>query len=244
MPLIVPGSMQIGPRPSGSSAPSTLPAYLTSIGKDSFYARFVAGTNMYVNSDKTGGAVSIDNLVGSWDYDAANTSNWSAYWTQATSGNRPYYKTAGGVNSLYAPSNDTATDADTRHMQLSSTSQLNGTYSIFVKCPLLARDTRAVFSHNISQCAILSSSGSSQLLTLFSNNSSTADQLINVVRNSPGTSSGVTLIGLSQTGTGHNGVAPYLLRRTSNYSWSAISEIWFTPQLTAAELDAAMTFIT
>jgi hypothetical protein len=65
-----------------------------------------------------------------------------------------------------------------------------------------------------------------------------------VLRNTPGTSSGNCIIGASQTGTGHNGAAPRLLRRTTSYSASAISELWFTPQLTAAELDAAMAFIT
>lgn len=243
MAILTSGAIVLGPTGGGSSGPASVPEYLESIGKDSWYARFVAGTNMYVNADKTGGAVSLDDTVGSWDYDSANSSNWSAYWTQSNSPDRPYYKAAGGVNSLYAPTNSTALDSDSRHMQLSSTTQLNGEYSILIKFPLLARDGRSIYSHNGTHVYIAASSGSSQLLTLSANNSTVADQLTSVTRNSPGTSSGVTLVGLTQTGTGHNNAAPYLLRRSSQYSWSAISEIWFTPQLTAAELDGAMTFI-
>jgi hypothetical protein len=51
------------------------------------------------------------------------------------------------------------------------------------------------------------------------------------------------MIGITQSGTGHNGTAPYLLRRSTQYSISAISEIWLMPALTANELDAAMTFV-
>lgn len=244
MPLIVPGSMQIGPRPSGSSAPATLPEYLASIGKAAWYAQFVAGTNMWTGSALNGSAISLNDAVGSWGVNSSNTSNFSAYWTQATSGDRPYYRAANGINSLYAIENSPTGAQETRNLQLSSSTVLNGTYSILMRIPILARDNRPLYSHNNTNAAIISGLGSNLLLNLYSNNSQVADQITSVARNAAGTSSGSCLVGLSQSGTGHNNNAPYLLKRSTQYSSSAISEIWFMPQLTATELDAAMTFIT
>jgi len=226
----------------GGSSITTLPQYLTSIGKDSFYARFAAGIGMYVNSDKTGGAVALNGTVGSWEADPANTSNFTAYFTQSASGDRPLYAAANSINSLYASGNATG---DSRHMDLNSTSILNGAYSVLVRHPLLARDSKAPYSHNGTAFYWSTSTGAGSILSAISaGGSSAADQCNWVLRNTPGTSSGNCIIGASQTGTGHNGTAPRLFRRTTAYSASAISELWVTPQLTAVELDAATTFIT
>lgn len=224
----------------GGSSITTLPQYLASIGKNSFYARFVAGTNMFVNSDLTGGAVALNGTVGSWQAEAANTSNFTAYFAQAASGDRPLFAAANGVNSLYASGNATG---DSRHMDLTSTSILNGAYSVLCRHPLVARDSRAPYSHNVSTVYWITSTGAGTMLTFAAGGQTSADQIIWVVRNTPATSAGNCVVGLSQTGTAHNGTAPRLLRRTTNYSASAISELWFTPQLTANELDAAMAFI-
>lgn len=226
----------------GSSSPATLPAYLASIGKNSFYARFVAGTNMWTGSALNGSAATLNGNVGSWGVDSANTSNFSAYWTQASAADQPYYQAANGVNSLYAPTNAGA--GDSRHMQLSSTTALNGTYSLLIRVPYMARDNRWIYSHNTAHFGVSSLTGSNSLFTATSNNSAVMDQIACVVRNTAGTSSGNALIGITQSGTGHNNSAPYLLRRSSQYSSSGISEIWLMPALTAAELDAAMTFVT
>lgn len=240
MPLVVNGAHVLGPAASSSIA--TLPAYLASIGKNSFYARFVAGTGMYVNSDKTGGAVALNGAVGSWEADPANTSNFTAYFAQSAGTDRPLYAAANGVNSLYALTNSTLSDS--RYMELNSTSALNGAYTVLCRHPLLARDNRSPYSHNGTQVYWNSGTGAGSLFSAAGAAGTTAvDQIIWVVRNTAGTSSGNLVIGVSQTGTGHNGFAPRLLRRTSSYSASAISELWFMPQLTALELDAAMTFI-
>lgn len=241
MPLVINGSHTLGPAASGSGI-TTLPAYLASIGKNSFYARFVAGTGMFVNSDLTGGAVALNGTVGSWQSEAANTSNFTAYFAQSASGDRPLYAAANSVNSLYASGNATG---DSRHMDLNSTSALNGAYTVLVRHPLLARDSKAPYSHNNTQFYYSSSTGAGSFLAAVSaGGSSAADQAIHVVRNTPATTSGNCIVGVSQTGTGHNGFAPRLFRRSTAYSASAISELWFTPQLTAAELDAAMDFVT
>ena len=232
------GSMYV----SRGSSISTLPAYLASIGKNSFYARFVAGTGMYVNADLTGGAVALNGTVGSWQAEAANTSNFTAYFAQSASGDRPLYAAANSVNSLYASGNSSG---DTKHMELNSTSALNGAYTVLVRHPLLARDSKTPYSHNGTAFYWSTSTGAGSILSAINaGGSSAADQVIWVLRNTPGTSSGNCIIGASQTGTGHNGTAPRLFRRTTSYSASAISELWFTPQLTAAELDAAMSYIT
>lgn len=241
MPLVVNGSHVLGPAASGSGI-TTMPAYLASIGKNSWYARFVAGTNMFVNADLTGGAVALNGTVGSWQAEAANTSNFTAYFTQSASGDRPLYAAANGVNSLYASGNATG---DSRHMDLNSTTTLNGNYTVIARHPLLARDSKSPYSHNGTAVYWGSAAGGGNLLAAVgANGTAVADQVTHVVRNFAGTSSGNCIIGVSQTGTGHNGFAPRLLRRSTSYSASAISEIWFMPVLTDVQLDAAMAFIT
>lgn len=241
--LIVNGAMTLGAAPTASV--STLPAYLSSIGKNSWYARFAPGTNMWTSSGLTGSAVSLNGNLGSWGPDSSNTSNFTAYWNQATVSNYPVYAAANGINSLYSSSNNPAGAGDTRHLQLSSTTALNGAYTVIVRMPLIERDGRSPFSHNSSSVYFISGSGSSQLLSAIGASGTTVpDQIIHVVRNTPGTSIGNCTVGISQTGTAHNGTAPYLLRRSTTYSASAISDLWFTPQLTASELYTAMTFIT
>jgi hypothetical protein len=229
----------------GSSSIATLPQFLTSIGKDSFYARFYQGIGMYVNADKTGGAVALNGTVGSWEADPANTSNFTAYWTQSTTGDRPHYATANGINSLYSSSNNPSGAADQRHLILSSTTALNGNYSLLMRLPILARDNRTPYSHNGTQVYFGTSTGGGSLFSAVAAGGSTAaDQVTHCVRNVAGTTSGNAIVCISQTGTGHNNTAPNLLKRSTAYSSSAISELWFTPLLTIAELDAAMTFIT
>lgn len=243
MSLRIPGSTRLGPRSSGSSI-TTLPAYLASIGKNSWYARFVAGTNMFVNSDLTGGAVALNGIVGSWQAEAANTSNFTAYWSQSNAANRPHYATANSVNCLYSSTNNPAGVGDTRHLQLTSTTALNGAYSFLIRLPIYERDSRTPYSHNNVFYFVSSSGAGSLFASVVASGFTAADQVPHVYRNTPGTSSGNLLMGMSQTGTGHNGTAPYVLRRSTTYSASAISELWLVPQLTANELDAAMTFVT
>ena len=79
----------IGPRPAGG--PTTLPAYLTSIGKASFYGIFKPGVNCFANSDGSGGAVATGGAVGCWV--AEQAVNWTAKWIQATAASRPLYST-------------------------------------------------------------------------------------------------------------------------------------------------------
>jgi hypothetical protein len=232
--------MSLGAAPT--AAISSLPAYLTSIGKDSWYAQFLAGTEMYVNNNKTGGAVSLDGTVGSWAPNPENTSGFTAYFAQASLVDRPLYAAANGVNSLYAAGN---ASGDARHMELSSATALNGAYTVICRHPLLARESKTPYSHNTNNVMwVTSTNGQPLFASIAASGQSTADQIIHVIRNTPATTAGDCLIGLSQTSTTHNGFAPRLLRRSTGYSASAIRELWFTPQLTAVELYAAMTFIT
>lgn len=229
--------------PSGGSSITTLPQYLTSIGKDSWYAQFLAGTEMYVNNNKTGGPVSLNNTVESWAPNPANTSNFTAYWTQAGgAAAAPYYAASNGVNSLVGTGND---GGGSRYMDLSSTTALNGAYTVICRHPFLARDGRSPYSHQATTVYWTTGSGSTQLFGVIAAGGTTSpDQIIHVVRNTPATSGGNAIFGLSATGTGHNNNAPRLFRRSANYSATSISELWFIPLLTAIELDGAMAFIT
>ncbi len=242
MPLIIPGSTRLGPAASGSGI-TTLPAYLASIGKNSWYAQFLAGTEMYVNSNKTGGAVALNSTVGSWAPNPSNTSNFTAYWTQAGGAAAyPYYAASNGINSLVGTGNDAG---DARYFDLSSTTALNGAYTVICRHPFVARDGKSPYAHNTSSVYWATGTGSTQLFSIVSAAATTvADQVIHVIRNTPATSGGNAIIGISQTGTAHNNTAPRLLRRSTGYSITSISELWFVPQLTSVELDAAMAFIT
>ena len=244
--LISAGSIVLGPTGGGSSGPTTLPEYLASIGKNSWYARFIVGTDLWTGTNLTGSAVTLDSAttIGSWGYDTANTSNFTAYWT-TTGGTtaQPYYKTQNGVGAVVGTGNSNGA-GDQRYMQLTSTTALNGAYSMIVRVPLLYRDSKSVYSHNGTTVYFSSAAGAGTLISVAASGQSAIDQIIHVVRSTPGTSSANCLIGISQTGTGHNNFAPYLGRRSSAYGESAVREIWFTPQLTATELDNAMVFVT
>ena len=240
--------MTLGPAPVAAIA--TLPAYLASIGKNSWYARFVAGTNMWTGQTLNGSASTIvtppanagSGNVGSWGPDSANTSNFTAYWSTGVGASTyPYYAVSNGINSLVATGND---NGDARYMDLTSTSALNGAYTVIVRHPFLARDSKTPYSHNGTAIYWATSTGAGSIFSAVSASGTNAsDQVIWVLRNTPATSGGNCVFGLSTTTTGHNGFAPRLFRRTTNYSVTSFSELWFTPQLTAVELNAAMAFI-
>lgn len=88
MPIVLPGSLQLGPR--GSSAPSTLAAYFASLGKTQ-YSIFNQGSGMYQTSAGTG-AVDSGDPVGCWvaQYQAGET--WKFH--QPTAASRPTYSTS------------------------------------------------------------------------------------------------------------------------------------------------------
>jgi len=111
MPIEMAGALRLGPRPTGSAAPTTLVEYLESIGKDSWYSIFEAGTGMFQNSNGTGSVASGD-PVGCWV--AAYQVGATFKFHQPTSGSRPTYSTTqydqptiygnGSSHSLYTDS--------------------------------------------------------------------------------------------------------------------------------------------
>ena len=219
---------------SGGGAIMTIPPLLASFGKSSWYAQFLIGTETYVNADKTGGAVSVGGNIGSVGANPANTSNFTAYFTSSGGvTNQPYLATQSGTNVVVGTGNDVG---DTRYLLLNSTTALNGAYSVVVKLPFLSRDARSFYSHNNVQVD-MRPAGNTQISIITTSASGTnSDQTIQCVKSSPGTSSGIATFGVTQSGTGHNGFAPYLLRRSTAYSMSKISEVWLMPALTADEL--------
>lgn len=87
MPLIVPGSLQLGPR--SPAAPTTLIEYLASINKTSFYARWGASFGRAAQADGSGGPVPSGGAVGCWA--PIQQSNFPYKFVQVTTASRPAY---------------------------------------------------------------------------------------------------------------------------------------------------------
>ena len=143
--LIVPGSLVIGPKPVASSAPATLVDYLTSIGKASWYGRYLASYGLAPNSDGTGGTVALNGAVGCWA--PVQQVGFDHKWIQTVTGNRPAYVLSDSVASI------TGNGANAR-MSLSSTTALDGMlYTILISAQI-ANDAGYPFSHNLTGNAL------------------------------------------------------------------------------------------
>lgn len=232
MPLLIDGSLQIGPR--GAASITTVPEYLASISKNSWYIGYVAGSGMASNSDGSG-TVSDGGAVGKWSPIYYTSGLDTVAFTQATSGNRPAYGASrNGLPGIYG-------DASAWHMNLNSTTQLNGSYTVLIKAWTVL-ETAHVYSHNSNGVA-------------WSTATTTQDQfIVNSVQTQvsksvfytpvPSTTQ-VANVGWSTTGTAHNGFAPRILMRTSGTapSSSTIHTLWLVPVLTASEIRGALAFL-
>ncbi len=236
MPILIPDSLQIGPRAAGS--PSTLTDYLTSIGKAGSFSRFLASSGLAPNSDGSGGAVADGGAVGYWT--PIQQAGLNIKFIQATSANRPAYGASrDGTPGVYG-------NASSWWLALDSTTAMNGAHSLLIS-GLLPAEAATPYSANITQFALTTITTGAEPI-LFTNSQLLGNQLPHVWRKEwkSGVSANRVRFGVAVSGTAHNNNAPNILRRSNNTNFSSgtIFEIVLIgAPLTAAELDQAVQYL-
>jgi hypothetical protein len=250
MPLLIPTSAVLGPRPTGG--PATLPAYLVSIAKDSFYGIYTPGQNMAPNSDGSGGAVADGGAVGSWS--TSEALNWNWKFIQASAAARPAY---GATISPLGPA--IYGNGTSQWMKLNSDTALNGGYTVLMSFET-TNTAGAVFSQNgvnfawrelLNLYPAVYVTGDARLgvalpravqeigiaETVIAANAATdwkSYRSVAVSSPSPGTVAGNALNGFPFVLLSSNGV--------NLFSSARIAKIAFTPRLTRAECVQAITY--
>lgn len=235
MPLHIPGSLQLGPRPS--SGPSTLVEYLESIGKDSWYGIYEAGYEMYANSDGSGGAVADGGAVGCWGPREQVSFNYK--FIQATAASRPLYSTT-----LSAIGPTISGNGSSWRSYLNSTTALN------LNCTILLH-----YENSNTEGYIFSQSGDNWCVygrannkpdTYYANSIEIGDSLARAESaSSTGTWTRNRKLAISSgASTARYNNAPFIFARSSGaYHASRISNIAFVPTLTASECAKALEFV-
>lgn len=219
-----------------ASPPGTLPAYLTSIGKDSWYGGFLAPNNLYSDISNTIPVTTDGAAWRNWlPYQSAG--GFSASFGQTTGSRRCALGTSrNGKPGVYANGVDW-------YASLDSTTALNRPYTVLMSAWVPMTAITGIYSHNISSHALLSSTGTPTIRA----NGVSGPSVESVFQSTP-PASGTTIacrIGWSTNGTGHYNNSPNLFRFSNNqaYSDSTIHELWFTERLTAAEITEALKFL-
>lgn len=225
----------IGPLPV--AAPASLVAYLTSIGKASWYGQYLATAGKSANSDGSG-SVADGGAVGKW---AANQAvGWTASFIQPTAASRPLFSTSvstlgpviygnGTSATLYL---DQATALDKDCTVLVSTETLNA-YGY-------------LFTQNMDNWSYYTQAGQ-PALTYYAGSPATGANLTQS-DNRDGTATNWQfyrrLAISSGTSTARYG-QPFRLLGTASGSFTAhrIAELWFVPKLTRAECNKALAYL-
>ena len=240
MPLIVPGSMQIGPRPSGSSAPATLPEYLASIGKGSWYGGFRAGLQQFSDFDNlvpvTADGASVRNWLANW-----SAGGFSASWGQSTGSRRPAYGTSrNGKPGIYGDGTDW-------YMTLNSPTALDRTHTVLLSTWTSVFVYGRFYSHGANNSSFQCPNNTTTQPT-FLINGTTGGVTQNTVLEQTAVSGSTSAhrCGWSTVGTGFYGSAPTLFRSTAGivYTANTIHEIWLIgAELTPREISAALSYL-
>lgn len=233
------GSVQIR---RGASEIATLPAYLTSISKDSWYGGFIAPDNLFSDIANTI-PVTTDNA--SWR-------NWLPSWTaggfaasfgQSTGSRRcALGLSRNGKPGVYG-------DATDWYAGLDSTTELNRQHTVlisaWVKC---ASGPPCLYSQNNLAMRLNCSIAMGNLPSVWGS-STKKDTNANVVHQwSPvDASSYACRVGWSTepSSTQHHNNAPNLFRSSTGaaYSDSTIYELWYVPWLNPAEITQALKYL-
>ena len=221
----------------GAAAPATLPAYLTSIGKASWYGGFRAPDQLFSDIANT---VPVTTDGASWR-------NWLPNWTaggfaesfgQSTSFRRLALGTSrNGKPGVYG-------DGVDWYATLSSSTVLNRQYTVLLSSWTTATGNMALYSHNVHSMAFRSNGSANEPLVYA--NGALGITVEKVIESTPvDASTCAHRVGWSTSGTIHYNAAPSLLRRSDNtmFSNSTVHEIWFTERLTAKEISAALKYL-
>lgn len=243
MPLYLPGSVIVGPQTLGTPAPTSLAAYLVSIGKASWYGGYLAGVSMFSSSAGGGSAVSTNgDNVGSWlPYQSAG--GWNARFDQSNSSKRPVYGTnRNGKPGVYGNATDW-------FLLLNSSTDLNLPYTVLISAWVTcAAGPPRLYSHNNQAMAFTCPTAMGLQPSVYASSSKRDTNANHLLQATPIDASSVSYrMGWSSaTGsTQHYNNSPYLLSSSTgaNYSDSTIYELWFVPWLTPAEITGALRFL-
>ena len=231
--LIVPGSLVIGPKPVASSAPATLVDYLTSIGKASWYGRYLASNGLAPNSDGTGGAVSLNGAVGYWP--PIEQVSFNHNWIQATTAQRPSYVNSDGVASIVG-------NGSTWNMYLSSAALDSVQYSVLVSYQH-SDDGGYLYSQNNTQNALQQQTSNYARLRIAGSTGYNHPQAWQYKTTTGGTNPKVRVAWQYTSTT--TGVPRILVASTNGTGWTAaaIMEIAVCPRLTTDECRQALEFL-
>lgn len=222
---------------AGSSAPGTLPEYLASIGKASWYGGFKAPHQLFSDIANT---VPVVTDGAGWRNWLANWSagGFNAYFTQSTGSRRPALGTnRNGLPGVYG-------DATDWRAGLDSTTALNRSYTLLMSCWSTMTGSSGVFSHNNNTHSFRTQSSVADPLVYA--NSTGGITVPKVIECTP--VSGTTAkhrVGWSTVGTNHYNNAPSILCLSNNsiLTDSTIYELWFTETLTTAEITQALKYL-
>lgn len=227
MPVILPSSIQIGPR---ATAPATIQAYLTSIGKASTYGIWTAGQGMAANSDGTG-SVSSGGAVGCWAPQYNSSLNYK--FIQATSANRPQYTTCSDSVACIAG------NGSSWSLALESTTALNMAFTLCLSIELM-NNTGYVHSQNNDTWSLYGRSSSWSVPELYHGTKDTAlNTDFTIIRKATGTSyqNIIRIASVSPlSGTGWYNNALTLFSSAAGFPGShRIRQICICPVLTALQ---------
>jgi hypothetical protein len=230
--LVVNGAMTLGPAPTGSSGPTTLPEYLTSISKDSLYGGYRAGLNMYGSADNSSpvsDGQSVRRWVANW-----TAGGWAAEFTQGSSPKRPVYGASrNGKAGIYGDGTDW-------YLELNSTTVLNRDYTLLLSL-WLPRDGFAIYSHNVARLRV-NAGTATNAPRIYANNVDNDQATCTVQRAAATSTTCAAKVAINSSGTLHYNTASNLFRQSdaANFSPGTIHELWFVPQLTAEEQRVAL----
>ena len=230
---------RIGVVNAGSSAPSTLADYLTSIGKDSLYGRFKAPDNLYSDISNTVPVTTDGASWRSWlPYQSAG--GFSAYFTQATGTRRcALGLSRNGKPGVYG-------DGIDWYAALNSTTVLNLTHTVLISTWATFVTNGHIYSHSNNQMQFRApmALANDPIVTVAAASGSAVSK---VVEATPvGSTTASFRAGFVSSGTTFYNTAPNIFRNSGGTSFtdSTIYEIWLIgAALTPREISAALQYL-
>jgi len=240
--LIAAGSIVLGPTGGGSSGPTTLPEYLASIGKATWYGGFKAPNNLFSDISNT---VAVTTDGASWR-------NWLPSWTaggfsasfgQSTGSRRCALGTSrNGKPGAYG-------DGVDWYATLSSTTELNRQYTILMSAWVTcAAGQPCLYSQNGNSVRYSCPASISGMPVFYGASGQLGVRANHVSQGTPvDASTFANRMGWSthEGSTQHYNTAPNLFRSSTDaaYSASTIHELWFVEKLTPEEITEALKFL-